>query len=137
MCGSGWICFCRNSLREAGKKLPVLVFIHGGAWQAGSKEQGRGQVMRFVTEGKCAGVSVGYRLSQEAQWPAQIHDCKAALRWIKAHADEHGLDAGPHRGVGLVGGRASGGGAGHERRRARRWTGSWALTRTKTRRWPG
>lgn len=75
------------------KRLPVLVFVHGGAWQAGSKEQGHGQVVRFVAEGKCAGVSVGYRLSQEAQWPAQIHDCKAALRWIKAHADEHGLDA--------------------------------------------
>jgi acetyl esterase/lipase len=79
--------------RDAAKKLPVLVFVHGGAWQAGSKEQGRGQVMRFVREGKCAGVSVGYRLSQEAQWPAQIHDCKAAIRWIKANAAEHGLDA--------------------------------------------
>jgi acetyl esterase/lipase len=79
--------------RDAAKKLPVLVFIHGGAWQAGSKEQGRGQLMRFVREGKCAGVSVGYRLSQEAQWPAQIHDCKAAIRWLKAHAAEHGLDA--------------------------------------------
>ncbi len=79
--------------REAGKKLPVLVFVHGGAWQAGSKAAGHGQVMRFVAEGKCAGVSVGYRLSQEAKWPAQIHDCKAAIRWIKAHAEEHGLDA--------------------------------------------
>lgn len=79
--------------REAGKKLPVLVFIHGGAWQAGDKAQGRGQVMRFVAEGKCAGVSAGYRLSQEAKWPAQIHDCKAAIRWIKAHAEGHGLDA--------------------------------------------
>jgi acetyl esterase/lipase len=79
--------------RDAAKKLPVLVFVHGGAWQAGSKEQGRGQVMRFVREGKCAGVSVGYRLSKEAQWPAQIQDCKAAIRWIKAHATEHGLDS--------------------------------------------
>lgn len=78
--------------RDAGKKLPVLVFIDGGAWQAGSKEDGRGQVMRFVAEGKCAGVSIGYRLSQEAKWPAQIHDCKAAIRWIKAHGEEHGMD---------------------------------------------
>ncbi len=78
--------------RESGKKLPVLVFVHGGAWQAGGKEDGRGQVMRFVAEGKCAGVSIGYRLSQEAKWPAQIHDCKAAIRWIKSHADEHRLD---------------------------------------------
>jgi acetyl esterase/lipase len=79
--------------RDAGKKLPVLVYVHGGAWQAGDKSQGRGQIMRFVENGTCAGVSVGYRLSQEAQWPAQIHDCKAAIRWIKAHAGEHRLDA--------------------------------------------
>ncbi len=79
--------------REAGKKLPVLVFVHGGAWQAGSKEQGRGQVIRFAAQGTCAGVSVGYRLSQEAKWPAQIHDCKAAIRWIKANAEEYELDA--------------------------------------------
>ena len=75
-----------------GAKLPVLVFVHGGAWQAGSKEQGRGQILKYVREGRCAGVSIGYRLSQEAKWPAQIHDCKAALRWIKADADRHGLD---------------------------------------------
>ena len=74
--------------REAGKKLPVLVFIHGGAWQAGTKKNGRGQLMKLTAEGKCAGVSVGYRLSQEAKWPAQIHDCKAAIRWIKAHAED-------------------------------------------------
>ena len=78
--------------RQAGVKLPVLVFVHGGAWLAGDKSQGRGQVLRFVAEGKCAGVSIGYRLSSEAQWPAQIHDCKAAIRWIKAHAKEHNLD---------------------------------------------
>jgi acetyl esterase/lipase len=79
--------------RGAARKLPVLVYVHGGAWQAGDKTQGRGQVMRFVENGTCAGVSVGYRLSQEARWPAQIHDCKAAVRWIKAHAGEHKLDA--------------------------------------------
>ena len=78
--------------REPGKKLPVLVFVHGGAWLAGDKTQGRGQIMPFVREGKCAGVSVGYRLSPEEKWPAQIHDCKAALRWIKAHAEEYHLD---------------------------------------------
>ena len=78
--------------REAGGKLPVLVFIHGGAWLAGDKSQGRGQVLPFVAEGKCAGVSTGYRLSSAAPCPPQIHDCKAAIRWIKAHAKEHGLD---------------------------------------------
>ncbi len=72
--------------------LPVIVFIHGGAWRAGDKSGGGGKVGPLVATGKFAGVSVGYRLSNEAQWPAQIHDCKAAIRWIKAHAKEHGLD---------------------------------------------
>lgn len=78
--------------RAADKKLPVIVFVHGGAWLAGSKEQGRGQLMRYVKEGGFAGASIGYRLSSEAIWPAQIHDCKAAIRWIKANAEKHGLD---------------------------------------------
>ena len=79
--------------RAADKPLPVIVFIHGGAWQGGDKLSGRGQVARFVESGEYAGASVEYRLSGEAQWPAQIHDCKAAIRWIKAHAKDHGLDA--------------------------------------------
>lgn len=78
--------------RDPAKKLPVLVFVHGGAWLAGDKTQGRGQILPFVRDGSCAAVSVGYRLSQEEIWPAQIHDCKAALRWIKAHAEEYHLD---------------------------------------------
>ena len=48
---------------------------------------------RFVQSGEYAGASIGYRLTDEAQWPAQIHDCKAAIRWIKAHAKEYNLDA--------------------------------------------
>ncbi len=78
--------------REAGKKLPILVFIHGGGWQNGSKEQSMRQVIPFAAQGKCAAISINYRLSGESQWPTQIHDCKAAIRWIKAHADEYGLD---------------------------------------------
>lgn len=79
--------------RTAGEKLPVLVFIHGGGWRAGDKSSGAGNLMRFMTDGKFAGVSVGYRLTDEAQWPAQIHDCKAAIRWIRGNAEKHGLYA--------------------------------------------
>lgn len=78
--------------RKSDKPLPVLVFIHGGAWRGGDKSQGRGSVLPFVAAGNVAGVSVGYRLTGEAQWPAQIHDCKAAIRWIHANADKHQLD---------------------------------------------
>lgn len=73
-------------------KLPVIVFIHGGAWMGGSKDGHLGQLAPFVRTGDYAAASVGYRLTDEAQWPAQIHDCKAAIRWIKANAAKYGLD---------------------------------------------
>lgn len=79
--------------RKSDKPLPVIVFIHGGGWQAGNKSSGIGNIGPFVSSGDYVGVSVGYRLTNEAQWPAQIHDCKAAIRWIKANAKEYGLDA--------------------------------------------
>lgn len=79
--------------RKGDKPLPVIVFIHGGGWRGGDKSGGIGHVGRFVESGEYAGASIGYRLTNEAQWPAQIHDCKAAIRWIKAHAKEYNLDA--------------------------------------------
>lgn len=79
--------------RKSDKPLPVIVFIHGGGWRGGDKSGGIGHVGRFVESGEYAGASIGYRLTNEAQWPAQIHDCKAAIRWIKAHAKEYNLDA--------------------------------------------
>jgi len=72
--------------------LPVIAFIHGGGWKSGSKDRGHGRVMQFVARGEYAGVSIGYRLTNEAAWPAQIHDCKAAIRWIRANAKTHNLD---------------------------------------------
>ena len=80
------------------KPLPVIVFIHGGAWRAGNKSSGLGRVAKYVAAGNYAGVSVGYRLTNEAIWPAQIHDCKAAIRWIRANAKKYNLD-GDHIGV--------------------------------------
>jgi acetyl esterase/lipase len=74
-------------------KLPVIVFFHGGGWMQGDKADGAGRLMPFVRKGEYAGVSAGYRLSGEAQWPAQIYDCKAAIRWVRANATRYGLDA--------------------------------------------
>jgi len=73
-------------------KLPVIVFIHGGGWRQGSKSTCGQWLMPFVRTGRYAGVAADYRLSGEARWPAQIHDCKAAIRWIRANAARHGLD---------------------------------------------
>ncbi|WP_237228685.1 alpha/beta hydrolase fold domain-containing protein [Rubinisphaera sp. JC750] len=74
-------------------RLPVVVFIHGGGWQNGDKNGGARRISEYVESGNYAGVSVGYRLTDEASWPAQIHDCKAAIRWIRGNADKYGLDA--------------------------------------------
>jgi acetyl esterase/lipase len=78
---------------QGDKLLPVVVFVHGGGWKAGDKAGGYKQLLPLVAGGDYAAASLGYRLTNEAQWPAQIHDCKAGIRWLRAHAKEHGLDA--------------------------------------------
>jgi acetyl esterase/lipase len=75
------------------EKLPVVVWIHGGGWQGGNKLGGTGRLATLAATGKYAGVAVEYRLTDTAQWPEQIYDCKAAIRWIRANADEYGFDA--------------------------------------------
>ncbi len=74
------------------KTLPVIVYIHGGAWRSGEKSRGYNKLRKFVSAGQYAGVTINYRLSQEAKWPAQLHDCKAAIRWIRANAKKYNLD---------------------------------------------
>jgi acetyl esterase/lipase len=69
--------------------FPVIVWVHGGAWRAGSK--GAGPALAFVDKGYAV-ASVNYRLSQHAVFPAQIEDCKAALRWLRANAAHYKLD---------------------------------------------
>lgn len=72
------------------KHPPLVVFIHGGSWRAGSYKRCQ---TPWLTEHGFAVASIGYRLSQQGVFPAQIHDCKAAVRWLRAHAGEHGYNA--------------------------------------------
>jgi acetyl esterase/lipase len=67
---------------------PLVVWIHGGAWQAGSKDNCR--ALPLLQHGYAV-ASLNYRLSQHARFPAQIEDCKAALRWLRVHGREHGV----------------------------------------------
>jgi acetyl esterase len=69
---------------------PVIVWVHGGDWRIGSK--GSGGPARSMLNRGYAIVDVGYRLSDEAIFPAQVEDCKAAVRWVRANADKYGLD---------------------------------------------
>ncbi len=66
---------------------------------------GASAIISLVSSGDYAGVSINYRLSGEAVWPSQIFDCKAAIRWVRAHATEYHLD--PDR-IGVIGGSAGG-----------------------------
>ena len=78
--------------RKKTDALPIIVYIHGGGWKAGRKEGGLRRLEPFLRTGKFAAASINYRLSGEATWPAQIHDCKAAIRWIKGNAGKYGLN---------------------------------------------
>src|SRR5262249_50393585 len=70
-------------------KGPLLVWIHGGGWRGGSKDVV--EYRPFLAHGYCL-ASVEYRFSQDAIFPAQVEDCKAAIRWLRAHAGEYGYD---------------------------------------------
>ena len=69
---------------------PLIIWIHGGAWMSGSKN-GQSPALPLVRK-DYAVAHVGYRLSQEAKFPAQIHDCKAAVRWLRSNAGKYNLD---------------------------------------------
>jgi acetyl esterase/lipase len=74
---------------KAAGKLPVIVWVHGGGWMGGDRKNPPG--MDLVRRGYAL-ASIEYRLSGEAKWPAQMYDLKGAIRWLRAHADQYGLD---------------------------------------------
>lgn len=76
---------------KAEGKLPVIVWIHGGGWMGGTKENCLAVRTGFVQKGYAV-ASVEYRLSSEAIFPAQIEDCKSGVRWLRANADKYNLD---------------------------------------------
>ena len=65
---------------------PLIVWVHGGAWRSGDKEE----VPRFFAEHGLATASVNYRLSGEARFPAAVHDIKAAVRFLRARGAAFG-----------------------------------------------
>lgn len=70
---------------------PLLIWIHGGGWQSGSHNQ----VPSFALALRDRGITVAsieYRLTGEAIFPAQIHDCKGAVRFLRANAATYNID---------------------------------------------
>ena len=72
--------------------LPVLVYFFGGGWVLGSMETSDGVCRTLANAVPCVVVTVGYRLAPEHPFPAAVHDCYEATRWIAAHAADLGGD---------------------------------------------
>ena len=75
---------------EGGPPRPLVVWIHGGGWISGDRKPFPN--IKLLKNGYAL-ASVEYRFSRDAAFPAQIEDCKSAIRWLRAHAAEYGIDA--------------------------------------------
>jgi acetyl esterase/lipase len=78
-------------LPKDGRNLPLIIFVHAGAFYMGDKRQWIHYQLDCLNQGYAL-ASINYRLSGEAVFPAQIEDCKAAVRWLRAHAAQYRLD---------------------------------------------
>lgn len=70
-------------------RLPLVIYIHGGAFLIGDKENT--VPLELLSQGYAV-ASINYRLSNQAKFPAQIEDCKAAIRWLRANAARFPID---------------------------------------------
>ena len=77
--------------RNAEGSLPAIVCIHGGGWGKGDRRH-HAKIAKAMAARGYVTVTIDYRLSGEAIFPAHIHDCKAAVRWLRASAEKWGVD---------------------------------------------
>ena len=84
--------------------FPAIVCIHGGGFRAGTRDGFNSLCIQLAERGYVA-VTVSYRLAPKYQFPAAVHDVKAAVRWLRANADKYKID--PCR-IGTTGGSAGG-----------------------------
>ena len=78
--------------QDPAEKLPLIVFVQGSAWHKQNKYTNIPQLSRFALRGYVVAF-VEYRESDIAPFPAQAQDCKTAIRFMKAHVDDYGVDA--------------------------------------------
>jgi pectinesterase len=87
-----------------GAALPGIVFVHGGGWRTGVRENFAPMAI-YMAEHGYAAATISYRLSSEARYPAAVQDARAAVRWMRAEAARYGID--PQRIA--IGGASAGG----------------------------
>ncbi|MEM1297195.1 MAG: sulfatase-like hydrolase/transferase, partial [Verrucomicrobiota bacterium] len=89
--------------KDAWGKLPAIVCIHGGGWAKGTRASHANVAQALAARGYVA-ATISYRLSGEAPFPAQIQDCKAAVRFLRANAKNYGIDSDQIGAIGLSAG---------------------------------
>ena len=85
-------------------RLPAVVCIHGGGWRGGRRSEYVPLIVQFARRAYVS-VTIDYRLAPAHRFPAQAEDVRSAIRWLRQHADEFGVD--PDR-IGLLGWSAGG-----------------------------
>lgn len=71
--------------------FPVVLYFHGGGWQAGKRQDGYAAIRFLATQGFVA-ATVSYRFAPQFKWPDQVYDAKTAVRYVRAHAQELNID---------------------------------------------
>jgi len=76
---------------EAEEALPAVLFLHGGGWFGGKRQDGL-KAIQMVALGGYFAASIDYRLAEEGGFPAAVHDCKAAIKFLRLNSDALGID---------------------------------------------
>jgi acetyl esterase/lipase len=79
-----------HPIKKAEHPSPVILWMHGGGWRNGSRKNSKR--VEWLTAHGWAIVSIDYRLTDAAPFPAQLEDCRAALQWLRDEGEDHHLD---------------------------------------------
>jgi acetyl esterase/lipase len=93
---------------QDGQKLPAVLIIHGGGFVGGKRNAARElNIGSNLVKAGYVALSIDYLLAKPEQpsWPQNLHDCKTAVRWLRAHADQYHIDS---DNIGVIGGSAGG-----------------------------